>query len=82
MDFACFGPLFLAAIATLASASAQAGQAPAGIGDLVPGLLPAVVNIYSMKIVPQPDGQTSRVTAAASRKKEVSAPASSSIPPG
>lgn len=36
----------------------------------MPGLLPAVVNIYSMKIVPQPDGQTSRVTAAASRKKE------------
>jgi serine protease Do len=70
MDFARFRPLFLAAIATLAGASAEAGQAPSGLGDLVPGLLPAVVNIYSMKIVPQPDGQTSRVTAAASYKKE------------
>jgi serine protease Do len=70
MDFARFRPLFLAAIATLAGASAEAGQAPSGLGDLVPGLLPAVVNIYSLKIVPQPDGQTSRVTAAASYKKE------------
>ncbi len=70
MDFACFRPLFLAAIATLAGASAEAGQVPSGLGDFVPGLLPAVVNIYSMKIVPQPDGQTSRLTAAASRKKE------------
>jgi serine protease Do len=70
MDFACLRPLFLAAIATLAGASAEAGQAPSGLGDLVPGLLPAVVNIYSMKIVAQPDGQTSRVTAAASGKKQ------------
>jgi serine protease Do len=70
MDFARFRPLFLAAIATLLGASAEAGQAPSGLGDLVPGLLPAVVNIYSMKIVPQPDGQTSRVTAVASHKKE------------
>ena len=67
MDFACLRPLFLAAIATLAGASAEAGQAPSGLGDLVPGLLPAVVNIYSMKIVAQSDGQTSRVTAAAAR---------------
>src|SRR5690348_6542306 len=70
MDFACFRPLFLAVIATLAGASAEAGQAPSGLGDLLPRLLPAVVNIYSMKIVSQFDSQTSRVTAAASRKKE------------
>ena len=57
MDFARFRPLFLAAIATLAGASAEAGQAPSGLGDLVPGVLPAVVNIYSMKIVPQPDAK-------------------------
>jgi len=70
MDFARFRPLFLAAIATLAGASAEAGQTPSGLGDFVPRLLPALVNIYSMKIVPQPDGQTSRLTAVASRKKE------------
>ena len=82
MDFARFHALFLAAIATLAGASAEAGQAPSGLGDLVPGLLPAVVNIYSMKIVSQSDSQTSRVTSQHRARRKVSAPASSSISAG
>jgi hypothetical protein len=65
MDFVCLRPLFLAAIATLAGASAEAGQAPSGLGDLVPATA-------------RPAGSPPRHQA----RSKVSAPASSSIPPG
>lgn len=59
----------LAAAAVSIAVAAEAGEAPPNLDDIVPALLPTVVNIYSMKITSGSESEPIR-TAAATHKKQ------------
>jgi serine protease Do len=57
-------------VAVTAAVPARAGQAPPALGELAPALLPAVVNIYSMKIIADQDATSMQLADAPARRKQ------------
>src|ERR1700719_4763909 len=57
-------------VAVTAVVPARAGQAPPALGELAPALLPAVVNIYSMKIIADQDATSMQLADAPARRKQ------------
>jgi serine protease Do len=61
--------IVLAMQGSAAMSQAEAGEPVPGLDDLVPALLPAVVNISSTRFLPVPDGPSAEVAATAPRSK-------------